>query len=194
MTDTMDQTNQTDATEANGDSDSKPKRKMAVQYTLEVVDELPEKGSVTSPFDTSLDQIIEKWNSDERDVLLDGDGNAKWVLIGRYDNSTAAGAAANVLGQRHGKSPNVEGWDFAARRIDGGEKTGLFVRYDPNRIVPGAKEAWEKSETERKAKLAAAREAKKAKEAAEAAANAQTNTDPSGQDSPAPVPVPQPSA
>jgi len=163
------------------DENGKPRAKRGqVEYTLEVVDALPERGVGGSPFDDMLDKIIAIHdNAETRGQLFEKDGTTpKWVLIGRYEHSTAAGAAANVLGHRHGKNPTVEGWDFAARRIDDGDKTGLFVRYDPTRIVPGAKEAWEKSEVDRKVKLAKAREAKKAGETPQ----------------PQPQPVPQPPA
>jgi len=172
-----------------------------VEYTLEVVDALPERGVATSPFEDTLDKIIGLHNDPEqRAKLYEEDGaTPKWILIGRYDHSTAAGAASNVLGQRHGKDPSVEGWDFAARRIDTGDKTGLFVRYDPTRIVPGAKERWEQSEKDRKERLAKAREEKKRKEAQDAN-KAPENTTNSTAPSPAPTapvppaPSPQPTA
>jgi hypothetical protein len=168
-----------------------------VDYTLEIVDELPDRPFRTSPLEDSLDKIIAIYN-DTPEKLKDKDGNARWVVIGRYDNSTAAGAAANVLGQRHGKSVNVEGWEFTTRRIDEGDKTGLFVKYTPESIVPGAKDEWESKEKARKASLAEKRAAKKAAETsgtsgAPASASGAAGNQPQNA-SPAPSPAPAPAA
>lgn len=167
----------------------KPKRN--VDYTIEIVDELPERPFKASPLEDSLDKIIAIHN-ETPEKLKDKDGNAKWIVIGRYDQSTAAGAAANVLGQRHGKNVNVEGWEFTTRRIDEGNKTGLFVKYTPEAVVPGAKEEWARTEKERRAKLEANRAAKKA---AEGQASNQDNKGAqagSGQAPSAPAPSPSP--
>lgn len=135
-------------------------RKFDVEYTLDILDgDLPPAGhgggngggNRTSPLELKLDELKGR-----------EDAHGKWVLIGKYGKATAAGAAANVLRIRHGRNANAEGFEFAYRKIDqdGSHVNGLFVRYDPEKIVPGAKEAHEEAEVKRVAELAAARKIK----------------------------------
>lgn len=138
------------------------KRGFDVNYTLEIVDELPEGGRPggfgQSPLEVQLNKVREA-------VQADPSVAGKWMLIGRYGKPTAGSAAANVLRIRHGRDISVEGYEFAVRPIDGGENRGLFVRYDPSRIVDGAKAEHERFEKERLARLErqrAEREAAKA--------------------------------
>lgn len=121
-----------------------------VSYELEIVDDLPEyEITRRSPLEDALDSIREK-----------AEYHDKWVRIGSYDKGTAASAASNVMRQRHGGSAAVEGFVFQAKRYDevaedGSKtpKTGLFVKFAPNQIVPGARNAWDKSEIARIAKI-----------------------------------------
>lgn len=103
-----------------------------VDYDLEMVDDLPDSAT-NSPLEDQL-----------RRIQYDpGRYAPRWGRIGRYDgpsHAAAAGSAANVLRKRHGDTPGVEGWRFETRRIDGGDATGLFAQYDPERVVPGERE------------------------------------------------------
>ena len=118
-----------------------------VDYTLEIVDDLPERASAnrTRPLEDQLAKIKEN----EKAV-------GKWVRIGNYTVGSAATAAANVLRQRHGDKPAVEGWDFRTVRTDTNEdeppRTGLYARFDPGRIVAGEAEAFAQREKDRVAK------------------------------------------
>lgn len=128
-----------------------------VDYTLEVVDELPPKsqggGGGRSVLEDQLTTII---NTSAY--------HKKHVRIGRYNKGTAATAAKNVLQQRHGRTNVVDGWSFATRRLteglapDAQAEVGLFAKYDPEVMIPGAKELHDKAEVERKRKLEVARQ------------------------------------
>lgn len=172
-----------------------------VDYEIEVLEELPEGGRLSSGPGRSVLQ-------DQIDHVL-GDETLwnKWVRIGRYERKTAAPAARNVLRQRHGDTPAVEGWRFECRRIDNGA-TGLFVKYSPSEVIEGAKaehNAQMKARKEKLAKQAAARKvaeekAKVAEEKAKAAASGNGGSAPvaSGLTPAVPVsasaaPTPQPS-
>lgn len=121
-----------------------------VQYGLEIVDDLPDPLPITrhSPLEDNLEAIV-----------ADAKYHDKWVRIGEYDKATAAGASCNVLRQRHGGNPTVEGFLFQAKRFNKDEtvdgkvvqipKTGLFVKFNPTAIVPGASEEWDRKELER---------------------------------------------
>jgi hypothetical protein len=144
-------TKTTAATEGNG---AKQTKVFDVSYELEIVDgELPERpGARTSVLKDQLDQV----SSNEK-------YHGKWVRIGLYGKSTAATAARNVLQQRHGRTQAVDGWKFETRRIPGDEsKTGLFAKYEADKIIAGAMEAHKAGEQARKDKLKAEREAAKA--------------------------------
>lgn len=126
--------------------ESKPR---TVQYGLEIVDDLPDPVVVRhSPLEDALEKIVE-----------DPKFHGKWVRIGEYDNGSAASASSNVLRQRHGGNPTVEGFTFQAKRFNKMEKvgdkdievpkTGLFVKYTPAAIVQGAREEWDRKELAR---------------------------------------------
>lgn len=165
-------------------ADGNGRKTRSVDYTLEIVDgPLPDRRTAaSSALEDNLKKIVGAWDDEAtRARLLDENDEAKWVRIGSYEHSTAAGAAANVMRQRHGGNVQAEGWEFASRRTDEGDKTGLFARYDPRKVVPGAREQWAKHEDERKAKLAAA---KAERDAAKASGE--------GTATPTPVPTPTP--
>lgn len=118
----------------------------SVLYGLEIVDDLPDPLPIVrhSPLEDNLEAIV-----------ADAKYHDKWVRIGEYDKATAAGASCNVLRQRHGGNPTVEGFLFQAKRFNKDEngtqvpKTGLFVKFNPAAIVPGASEEWDRKELER---------------------------------------------
>lgn len=111
-----------------------------VDYSLEVVDDLPEDSFARrSPLEDQLDKIV-------ADKSLHG----RFVRIGNYANGSAASAAANVLRKKHGDSAIVEGWTVRTKRANVVEKdhegnditvprTGLFVKHEPDAVVDGAK-------------------------------------------------------
>ena len=127
-----------------------------VDYELVVVEELPPKsprgGGRESVLENQLAAIVE---------------NTAWhgrhVRIGKYAKGTAATAAKNVLQQRHGKAPAVEGWAFATRRLtegveaDATPEVGLFAKFTPELVIEGAKALHEAAEKERKRRLAEAK-------------------------------------
>lgn len=130
-----------------------------VDYTLEIVDNVPEdtRAGGARVFDIAMAQIVEQYEKGEG---IEDDGHTgKWRRIASYKVFSAASAAANVLRQRHGNVFAVEGWEFrtATHSTPDGERKALLARYDPTQIVQGAKAAWETSEKDRKAKLAAAK-------------------------------------
>lgn len=118
-----------------------PVKKRQVDYAFEVLDEIPEsEGRAPSQLEKSVQKI------------LGGDvPPGKAVIIGRYSNRTAASAAANTLRQRHGW-PEVNGLKFECHRQ--GDKSALFVIFDPSWIKEGEKEKHTVSQKEHKAKLA----------------------------------------
>lgn len=155
-----------------------------VDYTLEVFDDLPESAIVqrTSPLEDQLEKVVR----DSPEAHGNETSPGKFVRIGSYANGTAASAAANVLRKRHGRSPAVEGFEFRTARTDdktGDPRTGLFVRYNPTKIVPGAREAEE-------AAIKAKAEAKAAKAAGNGAGSAAAGSP----DNPVPPAAPAASA
>jgi len=107
-----------------------------VDYTLEIVDDLPDLDvQRRSPLEDQIEKIV----SEER-------SHGKFVRIGSYANGSAASAAANTLRKRHGDKASVDGFDIRVRRADkdGEPRTGLFVRYNPDAIVEGAREDFDK--------------------------------------------------
>lgn len=124
-----------------------------VDYTLEIVDDLPDLDvQRRSPLTDQINKIINTPASHNH-----------FVRIASYANGSAASAAANVLRQKHGDTEAVEGWTFRPRRADREitnedgsttmePRTGLFARYNPDAVVPGAKEDWDVRLKERKAK------------------------------------------
>lgn len=129
-----------------------------VKYETIVMSDLPERPPRGS-------QIEEKLAEIQGDASLVG----KYACIAQYAQPTAATAAANILRKRHGK-PEANGWWFGTRKVqvEGEEKerTGLFVSFDPKRIVAGEREKHEAEKAERdkaaKAKAAAKKAAKPA--------------------------------
>jgi len=119
-------------------------------------DELPEGRHMgrASALNDNVEQILAR-------------GTKSAVCIAAYAKKTAASAAANVLRQRYGRSPTVRGLEFASRKvtveIDGEatERFGLWVAYDPSRIIEGHRELHEQEYAERR-KQAAARAREKA--------------------------------
>lgn len=136
------------------------KRQFSVQYTLEIIgDELPPSGKGGGGGGQGRESVLEK---QLEAVKANTEAHGKWVAIGKYKNPTAAGAAANVLRQRHGRSANVDGFEFAYRKVDStNPETGqtekvaaLLTKFTPDSIVPGAKEEHERAEAARLAHLA----------------------------------------
>lgn len=115
-----------------------------VDYSLEVIEgDLPESSSVRhSPINDNLKQIEEKTEI-----------HGKWVRIGGYANGSAASAAGNVLRQKRGRDATASGWSFTTKRIDD-SLTGLFAKFTPDAIVPGAMESHVAAEKARLAGLA----------------------------------------
>lgn len=101
-------------------------------YDLEIVEGLPHE--TVSPGYSPLEDQLSK-------IVHNPENHApRWARIGRYNKAPAANSAKAVLLKRHGDTAQVEGWRFATRRIDGGEATGLFAQYDPDKVVPGLRE------------------------------------------------------
>lgn len=134
-------------------------------YVLEIVDDIPQRTIEKSPLEPTLEKIAADYEAQK------AAGNEKPItaIIALYGKPSACTAAANVLRQRHG-TQDVEGWRFETRHVDrkdpetGEEvtKTALFVNYDPTKMVPGGREAWDKKMADREKKLEAKRAAKTA--------------------------------
>lgn len=127
-----------------------------VKYERLVVDDLPERPPRGSQLEDAL-----------KEIQADSSLNGKYVCIAQYAQPTAATAAANICRKRHGK-PEAYGWWFGTRKVtvDGEERTGLFVGFDPGRIKDGEAA---KFETEKAAYLARQKQ-KRDEKAAEAKA------------------------
>jgi hypothetical protein len=137
-----------------------------VDYTLEIVDDLPESAMQRrSPLEDQIDRIV-----------ATPDSHGRFVRIGSYANGSAASAAANVLRKRHGDKPTVDGYEIRTARSDvnGTPRTGLFVKYDPNVIIPGERDQFEQRLKDREAKVNERRREKAAAAKEEAAASAST--------------------
>lgn len=139
MSDTATQTapDQAPATE-NG---NKPR---SVDYELEMYDELPDRPGRQSPIKEAIAKI-----------QASPPPAGKWVCIAKYGNGSAATAAANVLRQKLGHVKEVAGWQFATRRVDNGDRTGLFVSYNPDDMTDEGKASQNKWLADRKAKAVA---------------------------------------
>lgn len=128
-----------------------------VEYgVMEVADGIP--GGLRGTY-SPLNDMVEEIRKDE----------GLWrrgVCIAKYAQKTAAGAAANVMRQRFGRSISVQGFVFASRKVDENH-TGLWVFYDPDEVVEGEWEKHQKAEKKRKDKLAADAKARKAEKDAE---------------------------
>lgn len=127
-----------------------------VDYTLEIVDDLPDLDvQRRSPLTDQINRVVNTPAS-----------HNKFVRIGWYANGSAASAAANVLRKKYGDTEAVEGWTIRAKRSDKEvtdeetgavslePRTGLFVRFNPEAIVPGAKEDFDVRSKEREARIA----------------------------------------
>jgi hypothetical protein len=75
----------------------------------------------------------------------------KWMVAAKYDKAGAASAAASTLRAKFGPA-EANGWSFATRSIESGNRTALFVNFDPSKIEPGKAEAWDRVRAEREAK------------------------------------------
>lgn len=153
------------ATEAAAKRFQKPRD---VNYTLEIVDDLPESELARrSPLEDQIATIV----STE-------DAHNRFVRIASYANGSAASAAGNQLRKRHGDTEAVDGFTIRTKReaAENGapHRTGLFVRFNPSAIVPGGREDFEKRTKAREARNVERREAREA-EAADAATKGKTN-------------------
>lgn len=141
----------------------RPQKPRDVDYTLEIVDELPEfKATQRSPLEDQIEKIVAEPRS-----------HGKFVRIGSYANGSAASAAANVLRKRHGDKQSVDGFAIRPVRVDGPDgqpRTGLFVNYDPKQIVAGERELFDKRLADREAKIKTRRAERDAEKAAAKAA------------------------
>jgi hypothetical protein len=118
-----------------------------VNYTLEIVDDLPDLDVARrSPLEDQIAKIVDT-----------PDAHGRFVRIASYANGSAASAAGNQLRKRHGDTEAVDGFTIRTKREvseNGGEpRTGLFVRFSPNAIVPGGREDFEKRMAAREARV-----------------------------------------
>lgn len=173
-----------------------------VDYVLEIVDDIPERTIPRSPLEGTLEKIVADYEKLAK-VAAEQGKEAKPItaIIALYEKPTACTAAANVLRQRHG-TPDVEGWRFETRHVDrdvddgqGGKTkkqfTALYVSYDPTKMVPGGREAWDRKMKDREATLERKRAERKAAENGQtvgSAAAAQNTTTPAST-TPAPAPA-----
>lgn len=129
-----------------------------VDYTLEIVDDLPD---VDLTRRSALEDQIDK-------IVATEEAHGRFVRIGSYANGSAASAAANVLRKRHGDKAAVDGFTVKPARITGpnGEpRTGLFVKFDPESIIPGERERFNERLKAREEKVAAKRAEREAAKA-----------------------------
>jgi hypothetical protein len=127
-----------------------------VNYTLEVVDDLPDLDvQRRSPLEDQIEKIV-----------AESRVHGKYVQIGDYANGSAASAAANVLRKRHGDKATVDGFEVRVRRADrdGQPRTGLFVKYDPEQIIDGERAEFDKRMKAREEKVAARRAEREAEQ------------------------------
>jgi hypothetical protein len=132
------------ATEAPAKRVQKPRD---VDYTLEIVDDLPDlEVQRRSPLEDQIKRIIDTPESHNR-----------FVRIASYANGSAASAAANQLRKRHGDKEAVDGYTVRTKRLatedDAEPRTGLFVRFNPDAIVPGARDEFDTRMKEREQKI-----------------------------------------
>jgi len=126
-----------------------------VDYTLEVVEDWEDmEVQRRSPLTDQINRIVDTEQA-----------HGKFVRIGSYANGSAASAAANGLRKRYGDTDAVAGFTVRTRRADKENedgviepRTGLFVRYNPDAVVPGAKEDFEVRMKEREVRLLERRE------------------------------------
>ena len=169
MTDTMNDEVGFENVEEQADPSST--RHFNVDYDFEVVDDLPTRsymGGNGQGRPSILEAQLDK-------VVADDSLHNKWVRIGKYGKPTAATAAKNVLQQRHGRTESVHGFAFATRRLPpDNQAAGLFVKYNPGSVIPGAYDAHVNNEKERAVRLEQARKAREAEKASTAASTDET--------------------
>ena len=95
-------------------------------YTFEVMEELP----MGAPKRSRLEEVIEKVKTLPTN---------KPICLRHYEKASTATAAANNFKMRWGAKPEAYGFIFKTRRLEDNDY-GLFVIYDPAKIVPGAKD------------------------------------------------------
>lgn len=134
-----------------------------VNYTIEEVDELPPQGTGGGGA-SMLETLLEKVKAG---VETGTHSPEKFYKIGDYRVNSACTAAATTLRYRHG-AEYVEGWSFASRKLPDG-RSGLFVRFNPEVVVHGGRERFEREVAEAKAKREKNKEAKAKAAAAESA-------------------------
>lgn len=138
-----------------------------VKFDLVAYDELPEAGR-RGPSSGALTQIVDQ----VKELVTSGEVAPNTpICTNRYAKATAAGAAANVLRKRYGKTAAPYGLTFATRKVqedDGEQRTGLFVMFDPKAIVKGEQEKQDALYKAYLDHLAETRKAREAKAAAEA--------------------------
>jgi hypothetical protein len=127
----------------------RPQKPRNVDYTLEVVDDLPDlEVQRRSPLKDQISRITNTPGS-----------HGQFVRIASYANGSAASAAANGLRKELGDTEIVDGWTVRTRRSDQEvngvvePRTGLFVRFNPDAVVPGERDAFNTRMKERAAKL-----------------------------------------
>lgn len=86
----------------------------------------------------------------------------QWKPIARYGNSGSAQGAVMTLRAKYGRTAAEQGYQFVTRRI--GDKSAVFVNFNPSAIVEGEKDRAEKQRAIEKAE----RQEKAAQKKAEA--------------------------
>lgn len=109
-------------------------------YEIEVFEELPPAPPRQSKLVEVLDKVKEL-------------PHGKPVLIKKFDSAQKATGTANHLKVRWGSKPDAYGFSFKTRRIDD-KHHGLFVIYEPHKIVEGAHHEVDKKYDEHRNKAA----------------------------------------
>jgi len=115
-------------------------------FELQVFDELPPAAPRQSKMVDILDKVKEL-------------PHGKPILVREYDSAQKATGGANHLKLRWGSQPDAYGFRFLTRKISD-TSHGLFVIYDPSKIVDGAAADVDKKYEEFRAKAAARQKAK----------------------------------
>ncbi len=126
---------------------------------IEEMEFLPPRPGRTSKLGELLDQI-----------KADETKHNKWLVVAKYEKNGAASAAASTLRAKFGPAV-ANGWEFAVRTIEEGNRSAMFVRYQPSVINPVETEAYARVRAEREEKRLA-KQADKAKKDAKAEAKA----------------------
>jgi hypothetical protein len=162
----------TDAT-ATTDTTAEPAKKVAARdviYGFEEYMELPEtQRAGGSLLEDALTKIKE-------DVIAGTKKSDAFYKIGDYRVGSACTSAATQLRRRHGDA-FVEGFTFASRKLESGRR-GLFVNYNPEKVVEGGRAVWDEEVAKGDAKREAKREARANKSEAAAAAEPVAEPDP----------------